>query len=306
VFASSYSAQTESLLTWQELAGDSDGFLIDVPSKFDVFSYDSNETFRISTKPFGAPYKDVKLSRSQFITAYRNGVSILIKVYSVSDGELGLRWQADWCGGNRETIEFNKNGFHGIQCATDSKDVHTARVVIAGRGRVYCIFGGTNDLANPDFKRFFTSIRLGTTALFQTDSPIPPTDRKIIRRFRELVDTPFVVERISEIGKNTSNLAAAEDQKPEKNSVPLKLIHKPLATFTAEARQNNRSGTLRLKATFSAGGNISKIALVNKGLPDGLNEMAVIAARQIRFFPKTVDAIPVDVERTVEYSFSIR
>jgi TonB family protein len=87
-------------------------------------------------------------------------------------------------------------------------------------------------------------------------------------------------------------------------SEPFKIISKPRATYTDAARQNQVTGVVRLRVTFSASGSIGSIAPVS-GLPYGLTEQAIAAARQIRFEPAKKNGVPVASTKIIEYSFTI-
>jgi TonB family protein len=83
------------------------------------------------------------------------------------------------------------------------------------------------------------------------------------------------------------------------------VIHaRPEPGFTEMARQNGTQGVVRLRLVLSADGTVKHI-LVVRGLPHGLTEKAVSAARKIRFTPAMQDGRPVSVVVTVEYNFHI-
>ncbi|MBA3712158.1 MAG: energy transducer TonB [Pyrinomonadaceae bacterium] len=82
------------------------------------------------------------------------------------------------------------------------------------------------------------------------------------------------------------------------------LLSKPTPSYSEEARLNNASGTVRLNLVLGADGEVSNITVVN-GLPYGLTEQAIEAARQIRFTPAQKDGRPVSQYATVEYSFNV-
>jgi TonB family protein len=84
----------------------------------------------------------------------------------------------------------------------------------------------------------------------------------------------------------------------------LKIISKPRPNYTDAARQNNVNGTVVLKVTFLASGAIGAISPV-KGLPNGLTEQAIAAARQIRFEPARKNGVPYTVTKSVTYNFTI-
>jgi len=87
-------------------------------------------------------------------------------------------------------------------------------------------------------------------------------------------------------------------------NVPLSIISKPKAAYTGEARNNDTQGAVTLRITFLASGEIGGVTVVN-GLPDGLTEQAIAAAKQIKFEPKRVDGQPVSVTMTFQYGFNI-
>jgi TonB family protein len=84
----------------------------------------------------------------------------------------------------------------------------------------------------------------------------------------------------------------------------LKILAKPKPSYTDSARQNQVQGTVVLKVMFLANGSIGSISTV-KGLPNGLTEQAIAAARGMRFEPAKIDGQGRDVSKTVEFTFSI-
>jgi protein TonB len=79
---------------------------------------------------------------------------------------------------------------------------------------------------------------------------------------------------------------------------------KPEPGFTEEARKNNVTGVVRLRAILHSSGAVQGISVV-KGLPDGLTEKAISAARQIRFTPAEKDGHAVSQYVVLEYNFNI-
>ena len=82
------------------------------------------------------------------------------------------------------------------------------------------------------------------------------------------------------------------------------ITFKPGPGFTEEARKNDVEGVVRLRAVLAASGQVVSISVV-KGLPDGLTEKAVAAARRIRFTPAQKDGRPVSQYVVLEYNFII-
>jgi TonB family protein len=83
-----------------------------------------------------------------------------------------------------------------------------------------------------------------------------------------------------------------------------RILSKPEPNYTEEARKNQITGTVVLKAVFTSGGAVTQISTV-RGLPDGLTERAIAAARNIKFIPATKDGHPVSMYMQLEYSFNL-
>jgi TonB family protein len=83
-----------------------------------------------------------------------------------------------------------------------------------------------------------------------------------------------------------------------------RLLAKPEPQYTEEARRNQVSGTVTLRAIFSSSGEVVQIRALNT-LPFGLTEKAIAAARQIKFVPAMKDGHPVSVRMQLEYNFNL-
>jgi TonB family protein len=83
-----------------------------------------------------------------------------------------------------------------------------------------------------------------------------------------------------------------------------RVLSKPEPQYTEEARKNQIVGTVVLRAIFTSGGQVSSIRAVS-GLPFGLTERAIAAARQIKFSPATKDGHPVSMYIQLEYNFNL-
>ena len=83
-----------------------------------------------------------------------------------------------------------------------------------------------------------------------------------------------------------------------------RLISKPEPQYTEDARKNQITGTVVLKVVFSSNGQVTNIRTVS-GLPYGLTERAIAAARQIKFVPATKDGHQVSMWMQLEYNFNL-
>lgn len=83
-----------------------------------------------------------------------------------------------------------------------------------------------------------------------------------------------------------------------------RITFKPEPVYTEEARRNQVVGTVVLRAVLSADGQVTNIKPVS-GLPYGLTERAIAAARQMRFTPATKDGRAVSMYIQLEYNFNL-
>jgi TonB family protein len=83
-----------------------------------------------------------------------------------------------------------------------------------------------------------------------------------------------------------------------------RVLEKPEPTYTEAARKNQITGTVVLRAVFSSGGQVTNIHAVS-GLPDGLTERAIAAAKMIRFVPATKDGRSVSMWMELQYNFNL-
>ena len=82
------------------------------------------------------------------------------------------------------------------------------------------------------------------------------------------------------------------------------ILYREKAKYTQEARNNGVQGTVVLHIVFNANGKITDIKVI-RGLPYGLNENAIDAAKKIRFKPAMKDGKPISVRGSVEFSFNL-
>ena len=84
----------------------------------------------------------------------------------------------------------------------------------------------------------------------------------------------------------------------------VKILSQPNADFTFQAKFQNVVGIVRLTAVFTGSGEVRNIEVVN-GLPAGLTEKAIEAARKITFTPAMKDGHPVSQKMQLEYTFEL-
>ena len=100
-----------------------------------------------------------------------------------------------------------------------------------------------------------------------------------------------------------SRLLAAQNPAPA-DSKPT-ILYREAAKYPIEARRNGLEGTVILDMGFGADGNITDIQVFS-GLPDGMTESAIEAAKKVRFKPATRDGKPVTVRAKLETNFTLQ
>ena len=95
-----------------------------------------------------------------------------------------------------------------------------------------------------------------------------------------------------------SPVARTVDTKPVR-------LSSPRPQYTEAARANRTQGSVLLSVLVGEDGNVKNVRVV-RGLPDGLNEQAIDAARHTTFKPATKDGKPVAYWIGLEMTFTIR
>lgn len=81
------------------------------------------------------------------------------------------------------------------------------------------------------------------------------------------------------------------------------ILAKPDPNYTEEARKNQITGTVLLQAVFTARGEVTQIRVL-LGLPHGLTDQAIAAAKRIKFTPAMKDGKAVSMYMHLEYTFN--
>jgi TonB family protein len=105
-------------------------------------------------------------------------------------------------------------------------------------------------------------------------------------------------------GAGAVNGIGDEAVRPMSAHVKPTILHREKAKYTEEARQNRIQGTVVLSVVLGADRQIHDIRTVH-GLPHGLTETAIEAARRIRFNPAILNGRTVSVRATLEFNFAL-
>ena len=87
-------------------------------------------------------------------------------------------------------------------------------------------------------------------------------------------------------------------------SLQPRILSKGKAAYTENARQNGIRGSVSLSVVFGADGHIYNIQII-RGLPQGLTETAIEAAKKLKFRPAIKNGAPVNVRMQVVFEFNL-
>ena len=100
-------------------------------------------------------------------------------------------------------------------------------------------------------------------------------------------------------------IAAAQTQ----TNKPPRILSKPPAKYTDEARENGIAGKVQVRVTFLANGTIGDVSDVPENEEDlrkyGLVKASIEAAKQIKFEPAMKNGEPVDATHILTYTFTL-
>src|SRR4030095_450323 len=106
-------------------------------------------------------------------------------------------------------------------------------------------------------------------------------------------------------GQSSGSVSTAKTEIPlvsGTQTASIRILYKPVASYTDAARSNKIQGTVVLKVTFLASGEIGSIVPI-RSLMHGLTEQAMAAAQGIKFEPKRVKGVAQTGVLSGEYSF---
>lgn len=95
-----------------------------------------------------------------------------------------------------------------------------------------------------------------------------------------------------------------DEEKQVANQTKLKIVSKPRAAYTDEARSSQTQGTIKLAVEFGADGSIKAI-FPFQTLPYGLTENCVESVKNIKFEPATKSGKAYSMVKILSYSFTI-
>ncbi len=219
--------------------------------------------------------------RERTLGAYADGVVYSIFVYeNIAKQSLDAFIAEQLQGANRDYTErtVSNNGIKGEEYS--SRDNSFPRVIqyFSFDGYLFRFGAGGDGADEAHVKQFFSSIVLS-----------------------KKVEGVEVSDGIGVPFRPPDNEPAFTGREVDRR---IRLMMKPEPSYTEEARQKEVVGTVLLKVVFSSSGSVEGIRIVS-GLPSGLTEKAVQAAKKIKFCPAIKDGKYVAMWINLEYNFNL-
>lgn len=177
---------------------------------------------------------------------------------------------------------------------------------------------------NPKFAAAYL-LKSQTLVSFLSRAPIsdrsePIEDRKVrfleaataIKRFLELdpnaEDKQTWIDQLASLDFHSSshdgNDGSERVYTGKEVTTKARVTNKPEPSYTEAARMRGTEGRVTLRCMFAGDGKVKHLLIV-EALPNGLTEMALDAARHLRFIPATLDGKPVSMYIQLEYNFHL-
>lgn len=223
---------------------------------------------------------------------YSDGVVFILTSYDRPRESESLEHFATLLWGGRAALtaagDVSLGGFPGRAYNLSSPPLRGVARVFRTRKHAYLLNVFSDEEGHePTFERFVNSFTLGHA----------PAGKSMADESSGLRGGGQPVPRASEA-------AAAGPYRSTEMAKKAIIVFKPEPGYTEEARRNNTSGVVRLRAVLSSSGAVTNLTVM-KDLPDGLTEKAVSAARRILFFPAIKDGRRVSQYVVLEYTFHI-
>jgi hypothetical protein len=284
---------------WIRIQSDNEEFSIEIPdNEASAYFYDK-EGFYLNDSPMG-PYnfKDMQMLHAALDKTYMSVEMFRMQNPKGYLDELVLRKsfayskiQTDRKDFNVRKAEFDRS-YEKIRKLTENLNFEIR--YISSKTHFYIVTVWNRGKSNPVSERFLSSIRLGAP---QSGSPGE-------KGLKVSALKPITIDQIGGQLSKAEADSLTDSPKLEIDAPgELYILYVPPAG-TNFANPNMRAkGVIRLKATYSKEGRVSKILLVS-GLPGGLNRLAFFSVLRTKFLPAEADGEPKTIERVFTYDYT--
>lgn len=231
------------------------------------------KTERIFNQRLGKPRLEMRLNTSL------EGVSYTIDVFHNLEPPQSLEeFVAEASSGYDLTTarDLTVNGVAGKEYSSQDKSSPSTRQFFVTQWGLYRFTATGSSPDHSGIQRFFSSIRFGR-------------------------DVGGVA--VSDGDGNSLEVAGERIRTGREVDSKAKLLVTPEPQYTEDARRERIRGVVVLKAVFSSTGDVTNIRIIS-GLPHGLTEQAIKAAKGIKFTPAMKDGKPVSMWIQLEYNFN--
>ncbi|MEO6588054.1 MAG: energy transducer TonB [Pyrinomonadaceae bacterium] len=278
---------------WIKVGSDSGDFSIDVPADYGFFSdidgftvSKASETYRLSNVSFLNSLSGKTLFS---VESYKSDKSVISVLNNQDDRMMKADGEGKSGSFKIQDVKIKSRNFK------NEKYFWTRWYFYYG-GYSYVLTAASRNGETPEMKRFFDSVLFNKTKF--------TADQTSAIAFSKMNFTSLEIEESMPENKPDENKLNPVKTDEKQDSSPLIIFSKPLPSYTTQARQNNVSGSIRIRVTFLGNGRIGKLTLLDT-LPDGLIRQAVFTALRTKFLPQESNGKPISVVKTVIYSFDI-
>jgi TonB family protein len=257
-----------------------------------------------------------KSEKMRVFSLYSGGVIFFVAAYdrpqkSESLDSFASHLRGAW--GLSPKGEVGLGGFEGKSYVVSGRTSRGVATELYGEGRAfrtkkhaYFVLALSQGEGRAEVTRFLDSLALEAKPSGERVAEPAPVTRYEPPKTPPQGGTAPAVEGDAEATKPTRREGASADGPfpPTELTRRALIVYKPEPGYTEEARRSNARGTIRLRVVLSSTGEVKNISVFN-GLPDGLTEKAIDAARRMLFFPAEKDGRPVSQYVVLEYNFNI-
>ncbi|MFT3744977.1 MAG: energy transducer TonB [Pyrinomonadaceae bacterium] len=276
-------AQTANETTWRTIVSKDNDFSLMLPGEIVIHNDKALDLVNLSATVPGVSFR-VMFNRSTSGTAQLN----YFKKVKEKEGFVGSQRS----GPGFET---------GIYVA--KKKIYRISLYFRTKAGFYSIDVLAKDESDKHLAEFLGSIMVNMTRIAENKGTQPtPMSRTSV----EDLQTSQKIKDIQSQKQSNSVRVVNGKQTIDQDifySEQLLILNKPRPRYDDRGRMENVQGVVVLQVQFKSTGDIGTVWVVSG--PHLLHDVAIEAARKIRFIPAEIDGKAVDIVREVEYSFSI-
>lgn len=288
------SAQAKPSENWIRVQSDNGEFSVEVPAKYKFVA--DKDGFQVSNGE-----TNYSLENMRMLNAYAEKTLISFESYKAKKAALDVIRDDDDDNGKTSEIKL-ADGLRIKQILTKTDKFYVVRQYFHSEDYIYILTAASRSGETATSKRFLDSLVYKSLSADKTGNnlisgAIPFSSLNTSRI--EIDENPEPIKK-----PDASVKSPLPKKAPDVNALPVTIIISQRPSYTDAARMKGVTGTIKMRATFSADGHIPKIGFLTK-LQDGLLRQAFFAAVRMKFLPAEKDEKQVTVTKMVEYGFSL-